>query len=140
MGGAIHLSPVLQSENEIGSKPTSRNAVLPVSDHAGRVDFNGCFLKVLRNFCHKIDQITFCKSHLHSGKILAKSFYYVNYSMFPIKRTVFFTTVTLLKNTVRLMGNIEYGLSISVSKVSQIISETPLFILSLLRLFDELLT
>ena len=60
--------------------------------------------------------------------------------MFPIKRTVFFTTVTLLKNTVRLMGNIEYGLSISVSKVSQIISETPLFILSLLRLFDELLT
>ena len=74
MGGAIHLSPVLQFENEIGSKPTSRNAVLPVSDHAGRVDFNGCFLKVLRNFCHKIDQITFCKSHLHSGKILAKSF------------------------------------------------------------------
>ena len=30
------------------------------------------------------------------------------YSMFPIKRTVFFTTVTLLKNTVRLIGNIEY--------------------------------
>ena len=118
MGGAIHLSPVLQSENEIGSKPTSRNAVLPVSDHAGRVDFNGCFLKVLRNFCHKIDQITFCKSHLHSGKILAESFYYVNYSMFPIKRTVFFTTVTLLKNMVRLMGNIVYGLSISVSRVS----------------------
>ena len=68
MGGAIHLSPVLQSENEIGSKPTSRSAVLPVSDHAGRVDFNGCFLKVLRNFCHKIDQITFCNSHLHSGR------------------------------------------------------------------------
>ena len=93
VGGAIHLSPVLQSENEIGSKPTSRNAVLPVSDHADRIDFNGCFLKVLRNFCHKIDQITFCNSHSHSGKILAKSFYYIN-----------------------------YGLSIIASKVSQIIS------------------
>ena len=30
------------------------------------------------------------------------------YSMFPIKRTVFFTTVSVHKNTVRLIGNIEY--------------------------------
>ena len=30
------------------------------------------------------------------------------YSMFPIKRTVFLCTVTLVKNTVRLIGNIEY--------------------------------
>ena len=30
------------------------------------------------------------------------------YSMFPIKRTVFFTSVTIHKNTVRLIGNIEY--------------------------------
>ena len=30
------------------------------------------------------------------------------YSMFPIKRTVFFTSVTVHKNTVHLMGNIEY--------------------------------
>ena len=29
------------------------------------------------------------------------------YSMFPIKRTVFFTSVTVHKNTVRLIGNIE---------------------------------
>ena len=28
--------------------------------------------------------------------------------MFPIKRTVFLCTVTLVKNTVRLIGNIEY--------------------------------
>ena len=28
--------------------------------------------------------------------------------MFPIKRTVFFTSVTVHKNTVRLIGNIEY--------------------------------
>ena len=28
--------------------------------------------------------------------------------MFPIKCTVFFTSVTVLKNTVRLIGNIEY--------------------------------
>ena len=28
------------------------------------------------------------------------------YSMFPIKRTVFFTSVTVHKNTVRLIGNI----------------------------------
>ena len=27
--------------------------------------------------------------------------------MFPIKRTVFFTSVTVHKNTVRLIGNIE---------------------------------
>ena len=27
------------------------------------------------------------------------------YSMFPIKRTVFLCTVTLVKNTVRLIGN-----------------------------------
>ena len=30
-----------------------------------------------------------------------------SYSMFPIKRTVFFTSVTVHKNTVRLIGNIE---------------------------------
>ena len=30
------------------------------------------------------------------------------YSMFPIKRTVYLCTVTLVKNTVRLIGNIEY--------------------------------
>ena len=30
------------------------------------------------------------------------------YSMFPIIRTVFFTSVTVHKNTVRLIGNIEY--------------------------------
>ena len=30
------------------------------------------------------------------------------YSMFPIKRTVFFSTVAVHKNTVRLIGNIEY--------------------------------
>ena len=30
------------------------------------------------------------------------------YSMFPFKRTVFFTSVSLHKNTVRLIGNIEY--------------------------------
>ena len=29
------------------------------------------------------------------------------YSMFPIKRTVFLCTATVLKNTVRLIGNIE---------------------------------
>ena len=29
------------------------------------------------------------------------------YSMFPIKRTVFFSTVTVHKNMVRLIGNIE---------------------------------
>ena len=29
------------------------------------------------------------------------------YSIFPIKRTVFLCTVTLVKNTVRLIGNIE---------------------------------
>ena len=29
------------------------------------------------------------------------------YSMFPIKRTVFFTSVTVHKNTVRLIGNTE---------------------------------
>ena len=28
--------------------------------------------------------------------------------MFPIKRTVFLCTATVLKNTVRLIGNIEY--------------------------------
>ena len=28
--------------------------------------------------------------------------------MFPIKRTVFFCTATLVKNTVHLIGNIEY--------------------------------
>ena len=28
--------------------------------------------------------------------------------MFPIKRTVFFSTVAVHKNTVRLIGNIEY--------------------------------
>ena len=28
--------------------------------------------------------------------------------MFPIKRTVFFTSVSVHKNTVRLIGNIEY--------------------------------
>jgi hypothetical protein len=33
----------------------------------------------------------------------------VPYSMFPIKRTVFLCTATVLKNTVRLIGNIEYG-------------------------------
>ena len=33
--------------------------------------------------------------------------------MFPIKRTVFFTTVTLLKNTVRLIGNIEYIIEVN---------------------------
>ena len=32
----------------------------------------------------------------------------VQYSMFPIKCTVFLCTVTLVKNTVRLIGNIEY--------------------------------
>jgi hypothetical protein len=32
---------------------------------------------------------------------------YVQYSMFPIKRTVFLCTETLVKNTVRLIGNIE---------------------------------
>ena len=32
-----------------------------------------------------------------------------SYSMFPIKRTVFLCTATVLKNTVRLIGNIEYG-------------------------------
>ena len=31
--------------------------------------------------------------------------------MFPIKRTVFFTSVTVHKNTVRLIGNIEYVMS-----------------------------
>ena len=30
------------------------------------------------------------------------------YSMFPIKRTVFFSTVAVHKNTVRLIGNKEY--------------------------------
>ena len=30
------------------------------------------------------------------------------YSMFPIKRTVFFSTVAVHKNTVHLIGNIEY--------------------------------
>ena len=30
------------------------------------------------------------------------------YSMVPIKRTVFLCTVTVHKNTVRLIGNIEY--------------------------------
>ena len=30
------------------------------------------------------------------------------YSVFPIKRTVFFTSVAVHKNTVRLIGNIEY--------------------------------
>ena len=29
--------------------------------------------------------------------------------MFPIKRTVFFTSVTVHKNTVLLIGNIEYA-------------------------------
>ena len=29
------------------------------------------------------------------------------YSLFSIKRTIFFTTVTVVKNTVRLIGNIE---------------------------------
>ena len=29
------------------------------------------------------------------------------FSMFPIKRTVFLCTVTLVKNTVRLIGNIQ---------------------------------
>ena len=33
---------------------------------------------------------------------------YMLYSMFPIKRTVFLCTVTLLKNTVHLIGDIEY--------------------------------
>ena len=28
--------------------------------------------------------------------------------MFPIKRTVFFTSVTVHENTVRVIGNIEY--------------------------------
>ena len=32
--------------------------------------------------------------------------------MFPIKRTVFFTSVTVHKNTVRLIGNIEYSLKV----------------------------
>ena len=32
--------------------------------------------------------------------------------MFPIKRTVFFTNVTVHKNRVRLIGNIEYVLVI----------------------------
>ena len=31
----------------------------------------------------------------------------LGYSMFPIKRTVFLCTATVLKNTVRLIGNIE---------------------------------
>ena len=35
---------------------------------------------------------------------------FATYSMFPIKRTVFFSSVTLVKNTVRLIGNIEYSL------------------------------
>ena len=30
------------------------------------------------------------------------------YSMVPIKRTVFLPTLTVLKNTVRLIGTIEY--------------------------------
>ena len=42
--------------------------------------------------------------------------------MFPIKRTVFFTTVTLLKNTVRLIGNIEYQIFIVV--LSKIITRS----------------
>ena len=29
--------------------------------------------------------------------------------MFPIKRTVFFSSVTVVKNTVLLIGNIEYA-------------------------------
>jgi hypothetical protein len=37
----------------------------------------------------------------------AKIFYLSTYSMFPIKRTVFFSSVTVVKNTVRLIGNIE---------------------------------
>ena len=35
------------------------------------------------------------------------------YSMFPIKRTVFFSSVTVVKNTVRLIGNIELLLIIN---------------------------
>ena len=33
---------------------------------------------------------------------------WTTYSMFPIKRTVFLCSETLVKNTVRLIGNIEY--------------------------------
>ena len=33
--------------------------------------------------------------------------------MFPIKRTVFFSSVTVVKNTVRLIGNIEYLLPLT---------------------------
>ena len=39
-----------------------------------------------------------------------QTFVLVFMHMFPIKRTVFFTSVTVHKNTVRLIGNIEYRL------------------------------
>ena len=35
--------------------------------------------------------------------------------MFPIKRIVFFSTVTVLKNTVRFIGNIEYSVSVKIN-------------------------
>ena len=41
-------------------------------------------------------------------RIMARLSGFFPYSMFPIKRTVFLCTATVLKNTVRLIGNIEY--------------------------------
>ena len=38
--------------------------------------------------------------------------------MFPIKRTIFFSTVTVLKNTVHLIGNIEYRVNIAESTMT----------------------
>ena len=44
----------------------------------------------------------------HTYNACARSYFSPAYSMFPIKRTVFLCTVTVHKNTVRLIGNIEY--------------------------------
>ena len=41
-------------------------------------------------------------------EILLKKALNMCYSMFPIKRTVFLCTIRVVKNTVRLIGNIEY--------------------------------
>ena len=42
-------------------------------------------------------------------RIMARLSGFFPYSMFPIKRTVFLCTVTVHKNTVHLIGNIEYS-------------------------------
>ena len=49
---------------------------------------------------------------IHNKQIfLAKCIQNNTYSMVPIKRTIFLPTVTVLKNTVRLIGIIEYGIN-----------------------------